>query len=139
MFEWIELSVDDVRSDDNYVLRWSCRNGHLEIVKYLIEMFELNVDDVRSEDNFALKWSCKKGHYDVCMYLIKKGEYEWSDISKICDEYFLRWYDGVLRVYECLNGLSCVVWCEQEGVGKYFNDMVCLGVFGCRPLKMCVK
>lgn len=54
-------------------LHWCCRNGHIHVVKWLIEhtdFFKNNVDIVSSDGTTSLclaAWQC---HIDVCMYLI---------------------------------------------------------------------
>ena len=33
------LTYEDVRVCDNYALRWGARNGHLEVLKWLVKSF----------------------------------------------------------------------------------------------------
>ena len=51
-------------------LREASDNGHLDIVKYLIE--EIGVD-VHSFNDIALRWAAENGHLEVVKYLIEKG------------------------------------------------------------------
>ncbi len=65
----LNLSIEDIRSDNNCALRWACRNGHIEVVKFLIDK-GLTLEDIRSEDNFALRCASKNGHLEVVKFLI---------------------------------------------------------------------
>jgi ankyrin repeat protein len=56
----------DIHAYDDYVLRWSARNGHLEIVKHLVE----NGASIHAQDDFALIWSAANGHLEVVKYLV---------------------------------------------------------------------
>ena len=59
----------DVTADDNYAIRWASENGHLEVVKYLVQ----NGADVAADDNYAIRWAAKKGHLEVVKYLVQNG------------------------------------------------------------------
>jgi ankyrin repeat protein len=50
---------------NNYALRYSAENGHLDIVKYLIE----HGADKHADDDHAFRYSEKNGHEDVAKYL----------------------------------------------------------------------
>ena len=52
--------------DNEYLLRYSALNGHLNVVKYLVENFDINRED-------ALRWSAQNGHFKVVEYLISTG------------------------------------------------------------------
>ena len=62
------FSLDDIRTNNNEALRYTCRNGHLEVVKYLIAQ-GLTLDDISTNDNEALKSACKYGHLEIVEYL----------------------------------------------------------------------
>ena len=55
-------------ADNNYALRLSAKNGHLEVVKYLIEKGA----NVHADDDCALRWSAFFGHLEVEKYLLEK-------------------------------------------------------------------
>ena len=38
LIEMFELNVDDVRSEDNFALRWSCEYGNNDVCMYLIDV-----------------------------------------------------------------------------------------------------
>ena len=46
---------------DNYALRWNAENGHLDVVKLLIEKGA----DIHAENDYALRWSAKYCHLEV--------------------------------------------------------------------------
>lgn len=64
------LNAADARNRDNLVLRWACRNGHLEVAEWLVSTFNLTAKDTRSNDNYAFQWACKNGHSKVAEWLI---------------------------------------------------------------------
>lgn len=65
----------DIQTNHNGALRSAARNGHLKIVKYLIDKGA----DVHAMDDYPLRFSLNNGHYDVAKYLIEKG----ADTNKI--------------------------------------------------------
>ncbi len=68
----LNLTLEDIRSLDNYALRGVSYYGHLEVVKFLIDK-GLTLEDIRSQDNEALIWTSSNGHLKVVKYLIDKG------------------------------------------------------------------
>ena len=56
-------------TNNNYALRWSAQNGHLEVVQYLVECGA----DIHADDECALNWSARYNHPDVFNFLVKKG------------------------------------------------------------------
>jgi ankyrin repeat protein len=68
---------------------WACREGHVEIVKMLIEAgVEVNYDVTyeNEECNFYLYWACRMGHTEIVKMLIEAGvdihpnnEYDFND------------------------------------------------------------
>ena len=65
----LKITSEDIRSDDNYALRWASENGHFEVVKYLCETYQLTIEDIRSENNYALRWASLNGYFEVVKYL----------------------------------------------------------------------
>jgi hypothetical protein len=68
------LTKEDAQDDDNYALRWSAHNGHLDVVKYLREEFGLTKEDAQAKGpdgcaNYALRYSAQNGHLGVVKYL----------------------------------------------------------------------
>ena len=53
------------RTYDNHALRWSARNGHLNVVKYLYE----NGANIHAFDNWAIRYAAKHGHLEVVKFI----------------------------------------------------------------------
>ena len=71
--EILAITIEDIRSERNWALRFACANGHLHIVQYLLERFpELNIKDIRSEQNLDLRCACHNGHLHVVRFLLEK-------------------------------------------------------------------
>ena len=89
IIQWLysacELTVDDIRVDNNWALRCACIHGNLHVVQYLCETFELTVEDIRSRNNWALQLACKYGHLHVFQYLCETFDLTvedvWSDYN----------------------------------------------------------
>ena len=67
--QYFDLTREDVRSNNNYALRYSCENGHLEVTQWLTQYFNLTQEDARSNDNYALRWSRRNGHAHIIDWL----------------------------------------------------------------------
>ncbi|RKX25339.1 MAG: hypothetical protein DRP47_09960, partial [Candidatus Zixiibacteriota bacterium] len=59
----------DIAADDNYATKSASKNGHLDVVKYLVE----HGADVTVDDDYAVRWASKNGHLDVVKYLVEQG------------------------------------------------------------------
>ena len=51
-------------------LGWAAENGHLHVVKYLVEECKA---DLSKDDEFALRWASGAGYLDVVKYLVEHG------------------------------------------------------------------
>ena len=92
----VSLGVD-IHADNEFALRWSAINGHLDVVKYLVELGA----DIHADNEYALRKSAKNGQLEVFKYLTEQG----ADIHAD-DEYALRKSaeNGHLKVAEYLKG-----------------------------------
>ena len=54
----------------NYAICWACYNGHILVVKYLMENW-LQLIDISAENNWAISFACINGHIEVVKYLMK--------------------------------------------------------------------
>lgn len=88
----------NIRTNNDYAIRWASYNGHLEIVKYLYSHganIEANNDaiiwashnghldvvifltergaDIKSSNNVSVRWAFENGHHEVVNYLMKRG------------------------------------------------------------------
>ena len=48
-------------------LRWASKNGHLEVVKYLVE----NKANIHAQNDEALRLASENGHLEVVKYLVE--------------------------------------------------------------------
>lgn len=53
--------------------RWACRNGHVEIAKYLCDVMDADTRDraVQSTQNYALRFAAENGHAEVVFLLLQ--------------------------------------------------------------------
>jgi ankyrin repeat protein len=96
MFLNLDFTKFDIHADNDYALRWSSQNGHVEVVKFLIEKgANIHVDsdqilrlssqygrielikfliengaDIHAKNDYALKWSSRNGHIEVVKILL---------------------------------------------------------------------
>jgi hypothetical protein len=104
----LEYSSIDIHADDEYAFRWSCENGHLPIVKYLILLKEYRRIDIHANDEYAFREACENGHLEIVQFLLTlEPEYEQINIHAD-DEYAFRWscYNGHLQIVKHLLSLE---------------------------------
>jgi ankyrin repeat protein len=94
----------DVHIENDYLFRYACQNGHLEIVKFVTDMgvdisnlntgfcwasqmgrfkivkflFEKGAD-IHAEDDYAIRFTPEQGHFEIVKFLLEKG----ADISLV--------------------------------------------------------
>ena len=68
-FKYLIEKGADVHIENDYALRYSAENGHLDVVKYLVEKGA----DVHADNDYALKYSARNSHLDVVKFLVEKG------------------------------------------------------------------
>ena len=61
----------NIHVTNNHALRWASENGHLDVVKYLVEKGA----NVRTVDDFPVKIAAIKGRLDILKYLVESGAY----------------------------------------------------------------
>lgn len=66
------LDTDDLRANDNYVLRMACKSGSVDLVRLLFDI-GLTADDLRADDNYALRMAIQREDLDVARFIISKG------------------------------------------------------------------
>lgn len=105
------LTIEDVRSNDNFAFRLACRSrnpNRIKILKYL-KLLGLTVNDARAGDNFALRTAVQ--HVDLKLLRFLKGMgLDASDV-KAHDNTILQWCVtngklGVMRMFKDEWGLS---------------------------------
>jgi len=84
----------NIHAGDEYAFQLSCKNGHLEITKWLRKKgIESNSPiDIHAGNKRAFRWSCKNGHLKVAKWLYKKAIEMNSSINIHEDnEYAFKW------------------------------------------------
>jgi len=110
----------DIHFDNEKLMRKCAQNGHLDILKYLVEKHNANIHILCES---ALRSSAEHGHVDVVEYLIQKG----ADIHAINNSAFLYGaMNNFVSVIECLVrhgqdpccGASdtAMSWCSQDSL-----------------------
>ena len=59
-----------IHPQGDVALGWAAENGHLHVVKYLVEEQNANLS---KDDDFALRWASGAGYLDVVKYLVEQG------------------------------------------------------------------
>ena len=137
----VEQKGVDVRLDNGYALRPAARNGHLEIVKYLVE----NGADMESQNDptsatggeDAVLMAARNGHLAVVQYLVEKGAD--PDVHTFMKKTPLIWAAqfGHLEVVKYLaeqgadirafNDLP-LIWADSNGYGDIVRYLASQGV-----------
>ena len=55
-------------------LHHACQNGHLEVVKILVELGGFNVNSTTSSQNSCLHIAAKNGRLPICKYLVEESK-----------------------------------------------------------------
>ena len=66
----------NIHANDENAFRSSCENGHIETVKYLIELANqpnYQQINIHADDEYAFRWSCQNGDIEIAKYLIELG------------------------------------------------------------------
>ena len=67
----------DIHTSNDYAFRWSCYNGHLEIVQWLVQLGESSgytKIDIHTSNDYAFILSCARGNVEIVQWLIQLGE-----------------------------------------------------------------
>jgi ankyrin repeat protein len=59
----------NIHAEKDFALRMASYNGHIDIVKILLD----HGADIHAYDNSALRWSAKNGHMNIVNMLLEKG------------------------------------------------------------------
>src|SRR6056297_2805683 len=80
LLKLLKLTIEDIRSQDNWTLKYASENGHIEVVKYLCKTYGLTIQDIQSDDNKALQLASKNGHLEVVKYFCETLKLTIEDI-----------------------------------------------------------
>lgn len=85
----------DIKVGHDTPFIWACKNGHLDIVRYLLE----NVEgiEINTTNASPIRYACTNGHTDVVKYLVENGgdansvkelpRRKWNEIAEILNPY----------------------------------------------------
>ena len=59
----------DIHVNDDLALSYAARKGHLEVVQYLVNQGA----DIHAKNEWALKWAVESDHVEVVKFLIDQG------------------------------------------------------------------
>ena len=72
--EWLtnefQLTINDVRSNNNYILTLTCWWGRFETAQWLVKKFCFTVDDIRISNDIVLLWVCIGNHKKIAEWLL---------------------------------------------------------------------
>jgi hypothetical protein len=118
--EYIDLLIrnNNIAGNDNHLFCWACENGHLETVKYLMNLPEKFGVNPSAEDNYAIRGACENGHLETVKYLMSMPEKFGVDPSAR-DNYAICWarVNGHLETVKYLMSLP-----EKFGVKMPKNE-----------------
>jgi hypothetical protein len=81
-WHWLKGKNVNITVGYDYALRWAARNGHFEIVKFLLE----NGANVNAMEDYALCSAAENGHFEIVKFLLENG----ANVN-VLDDYSLRW------------------------------------------------
>ena len=64
------LKGADIHARNESAIKYAAANGHLEIVKYLIEQGA----DIHAENDWAIRYAAEYGHFEVVKFLVEQGQ-----------------------------------------------------------------
>jgi len=71
--------LDIIQSDNNYAFRMAAKNGHFEVIKYIVERISETNDAlalaslIHADNDSALRKAAYNNHYDIVKYLVEHG------------------------------------------------------------------
>ena len=85
-----------INYDIEYAFQWECRNGHLEVAKWIWSLDGVD----HTKDEWAFRWACMNGHLETAKWIWSLGGVDYHAL----DEYAFRYacYYGHLDVAKWL-------------------------------------
>ncbi|BCS82912.1 putative ankyrin repeat protein [Cotonvirus japonicus] len=59
----------NIQAKDNCAIRLASENGHCNVIKFLVERGA----DIQANDNHAVRWASRNGHLEVVKFLVENG------------------------------------------------------------------
>jgi hypothetical protein len=77
------IQREDLKSSyaNHFPIEIACENGHIDIVKFILEDDSFTTADVKVNDCYALKMAVKEGHYTITTLLLNRAEFTDDDIT----------------------------------------------------------
>jgi hypothetical protein len=72
LIETYNLSVDDIRCENNEVFVEVCGHGQLEFAQWIADRYQLVTADARDQNNYALQVACAAGHLSMVQWLVDR-------------------------------------------------------------------
>ena len=115
----------NIHVNNDKAFRYACLNGHIEIVKWLINLD--NKPDIHANNDEAFRFACYKGHIEIAKWLITlddkpdihaENDYAFRfaclnghiEITKwlvtICDDYYIEIENNKIKSYKIKNSLQ---------------------------------
>jgi len=67
----LDYSEIDIHDEVEEAFRWTCCNGHLDVVKYLISLEpDHGRINIHANDEYAFRWACENGQLNVVKFLL---------------------------------------------------------------------
>lgn len=107
--KWAHIKLDWQRSEVMDAVFLCASSGHLDVIKYLVDVHGLNADDVRDGDNELLRCAAYAGHLDVIKYFVEVLGLNADDVRAM---------DG-----EAQDALQTAAGSGQLDVIKYFVEV----------------
>lgn len=70
----------DIHTCDDIAVRYACKYGRLDMLKYLLESPDLKEHgNIHAKDDYAFRWACLNNHTDIVDYLVFEKNIPKSD------------------------------------------------------------
>jgi ankyrin repeat protein len=98
----------NITIEDNYLVKYACLEGHLELVKILVE----NGANLTAENSICIQYACLTGHLEIVKHLVSQG---------------LVLTDQLFEVSLKSGNLDLLIYFIENGIcTKDFNDLLIL-------------
>lgn len=114
MVKLFDYKFESENSDWQYLFSLSCRNGHLDLAKYLLTTKKINVNYVFFDHTTSLYWACKNGHSHIVEFLLA------HDAGLVDNDPYLPIHVSAYYIAAHDGHISCLQLLEA----KFGNDMV---------------